>query len=105
MDQLSRPLADLFWAKIEALAPASRTCESAPISTDSGARHWDGRKQRVEFEHILRSVRFFYTDLHSWTSGETVTVNGRAYQRVWTAADDRRARRGGQANLTSATAR
>jgi hypothetical protein len=27
-----------------------------------------------------------------------VTVNGRAYQRVWTAADDRRARRGGQAN-------
>jgi hypothetical protein len=30
--------------------------------------------------------------------GETVTVGGRAYQGVWTAADDRRARRGGQAN-------
>jgi len=30
--------------------------------------------------------------------GETVTVNGRTYQRVWTAADDRRARRGGQAS-------
>jgi hypothetical protein len=29
--------------------------------------------------------------------GETVTVNGLTYQRVWTAADDRRARRGGQA--------
>jgi hypothetical protein len=30
--------------------------------------------------------------------GETVTVGGRTYQRVWIAADDRRSRRGGQAN-------
>jgi hypothetical protein len=30
--------------------------------------------------------------------GETVTINGWTYQRVWTAADDRRSRRGGQAN-------
>ncbi|MFI0468335.1 hypothetical protein ACH347_29990 [Saccharopolyspora sp. 5N102] len=31
-------------------------------------------------------------------NGETVTVNGQAYQRIWTSSDDRRARRGGQAN-------
>lgn len=173
LDQLSRSLAGLFWAKIEALAPGQPDLR---ISADLYRRwrealgtHQDGRKQREEFEHILRSVRSFYTDLHSWaveeperwapwvapcpvpdgalrgvivrqrrrkermddrvrqrqpllpvlvahledryhhlrallraasplTGGETVTVNGRAYQRVWTAADDRRARRGGQAN-------
>ncbi|MFR9749421.1 tyrosine-type recombinase/integrase [Nocardia sp. 004] len=32
------------------------------------------------------------------TNGETVTVNGQTYQRIWTPADDRRARQGGQAN-------
>jgi hypothetical protein len=173
LDQLSRSLAGLFWAKIEALAPGQPDLR---ISADLYRRwrealstHQDGRKQREEFEHILRSVRSFYTDLHSWaveepekwapwvapcpvpdgalrgvivrqrrrkermddrvrqrqpllpvlvahledryhrrrallqaatpmTGGETVTVNGRAYQRIWTGADDRRARRGGQAN-------
>jgi Phage integrase family len=173
LDQLSRSLAGLFWAKIEALAPGQPDLR---IGADLYRRwrealgtHQDGRTQREEFEHILRSVRSFYTDLHSWaveepekwaqwvapcpvpdgalrgvivrqrrrkermddrvrqrqpllpvlvahledryhhlrallraasplTGGETVTLNGRAYQRVWTAADDRRARRGGQAN-------
>jgi integrase len=173
LDQLSRSLAGLFWAKIEALAPGQ---PDPRIGADLYRRwrealgtHQDGRTQREEFEHILRSVRSFYTDLHSWaveepekwaqwvapcpvpdgalrgvivrqrrrkermddrvrqrqpllpvlvahlqdryhhlralpraasplTGGETVTVNGRAYQRVWTAADDRRARWGGQAN-------
>ncbi|WP_185845493.1 hypothetical protein [Kibdelosporangium aridum] len=32
--------------------------------------HQDGHKQREEFEHILRSVRSFYTDLHSWAVEE-----------------------------------
>jgi hypothetical protein len=173
LDQLSRSLAGLFWAKIEVLAPGQPDLR---IGADLYRRwrealgtHQDGRTQREEFEHILRSVRSFYTDLHSWaveepekwarwvapcpvpdgalrgvivrqrrrkermddrvrqrqpllpvlvahledryhhlrallraasplTGGETVTLNGRAYQRVWTAADDRRARRGGQAN-------
>jgi hypothetical protein len=173
LDQLSRSLAGLFWAKIEAPAPGQPDLR---IGTDLYKRwrealgtHQDGRKKREEFEHILRSVRSFYTDLHSWAveepekwahwvapcpvpdgalrgiilrqrrrkermddrvrqrqpllpvlvahledryhhlrallqtaspvaNGEMVTVNGQAYQRVWTAADDRRARRGGQAN-------
>ncbi|WP_246144840.1 site-specific integrase, partial [Actinacidiphila oryziradicis] len=172
LDQLSRSLAACSGPRSKPSPPASRTCGSAPISTSGGealGTHQDGRKQREEFEHILRSVRSFYTDLHSWaveepekwapwvapcpvpdgalrgvivrqrrgkermddrvrqrqpllpvlvahledryhhlrallqtasplTGGQTVTVNGRAYERVWTAADDRRARRGGQAN-------
>jgi hypothetical protein len=43
--------------------------------------------------HYLRALLQAASPL---TGDETVTVNGRAYQRVWTGADDRRARRGGQ---------
>jgi len=173
LDQLSRSLAGLFWAKIEALAPGQPDlrigAELYQRWREALGTHQDGRKQRQEFECILRAVRSFYTDLHSWAveepekwapwvapcpipngalrgvivrqrrrkermddrvrqrqpllpvlvahledryshlqtllqaasplvGGETVTINGRTYQRVWTAADDRRARRGGQAN-------
>ena len=173
LDQLSRSLAGLFWAKIEALAPGQPDlrigAELYQRWREALGTHQDGRKQRQEFECILRAVRSFYTDLHSWAveepekwapwvapcpipngalrgvivrqrrrkermddrvrqrqpllpvlvahledryshlqtllqaasplvGGEAVTINGRTYQRVWTAADDRRARRGGQAN-------
>jgi site-specific recombinase XerC len=173
LDQLSRSLAGLFWSNIEALAPGQPDLrvgvELYERWREALGTHRDGGKQRVEVERILRSVRSFYTDLHSWAveepekwapwvapcpipagalrgvtvrdrrrkermddrvrrrqpllptlvahledrygqlrallhaasplaGGETVTVNNRTYQRVWTAADDRRCRRGGQAN-------
>jgi site-specific recombinase XerC len=173
LDQVSRALAGLFWAKIEDLAPGHPDLR---ISAEL-YRQWrealgtrqDGRKQREEFERILRTVRSFYTDLHSWAveepgkwamwvapcpvpdsalrgmivrqrrrkermddrvrqrqpllpvlvahledrynhlrallhaaaplaGGQTVTIGGRAYQRLWTASDARRAYGGGQAN-------
>jgi hypothetical protein len=171
LDQLSRSLAGLFWAKIETLAPGQPDlridAELYQRWRQALGTHQDGRKPRVEVERILRAVRSFYTDLHSWAveeperwapwvascpvpdgalrgiivrqrrrkermddrvrqrqpllpvlvahledryshlrallqaasplaGGETVTVNGRTYQRVWTAADDRRARRTSQ---------
>ena len=173
LDQHARSLAGLFWAKIEALAPghadlrieaelyeqwreALNTCEN-------------GKGKRHEVERILRSVRSFYTDLHSWAveepemwaawvapcppdnalrgltvhrrrtkermddrirlrqpllptlvadledryhhlrgllqqasmlaAGETFILEDRSYQRSWTPADDRRQRRGGDANV------
>jgi integrase len=173
LDQLSRSLAGLFWARVEALAPGQPDlridAELYHRWREALGTHQNGRKQREEVEHILRAVRSFYTDLHSWAveepekwapwvapcpipdgalrgvivrqrrrkermddrvrqrqpllpvlvahledryhhlqallqaasplvDGETVTVNGQAYQRVWTTADDRCARRGGQAN-------
>jgi hypothetical protein len=74
LDQLSRSLTGLFWAKIEALAPGQPDLR---ISADLYKRwrealgaHQNGRKQREEFEHILRAVRSFYTDLHSWAVEE-----------------------------------
>jgi hypothetical protein len=74
LDQLSRSLAGLFWAKIEALAPGQPDlrirAELYRRWREALGTHQDGRRQREEFERILRSVRSFYTDLHSWAVEE-----------------------------------
>jgi len=172
LDQLSRSLAGLFWAKIEELAPAQ-----ADLRIDSGlyerwretlATRHDGF-QRQNVERVLRSLRSFYIDLQTWAvveperwalwvapcpvpgselrgltargrrtkermddrvrrrqpllptlvayledryhhlsrllqhashlaGGETLSLDGRAYERIWTSGDDRRQRHGGQAS-------
>jgi integrase len=173
LEQLSRSLAGLFWAEIEALAPGQGDLrvgvELYGRWRDTLQTHRDGEKQRVEVERILRSVRSFYSDLHTWaleepkwaawvapcpipvgelrgiavrqrrrkermddrvrqrqpllpplvahledryhhlsellhsasalSAGEIFTVDDRAYERVWRAADDRRQRNGGRANV------
>lgn len=48
-----------------------------------------------DIEQVLRALLQAASPL---AGGEAVTVNGRTYQRVWTAADDRRTWRGAQAN-------
>jgi hypothetical protein len=57
LDQLSRSLAGLFWAKIEALAPGQPDLRiDADLYTrwrEAVGTHQDGRRQREEFEHIL----------------------------------------------------
>lgn len=174
LDQHARSLAGAFWAKIETLSPGHPDLR---IDADL-YRRWrealstreDGQGQRHEVERILRSVRSFYTDLHSWAieepekwapwvascpipdnalrgltarkrrtkeriddrirrrqpllpalvadledryhhlrellrhaaplaSGETFALEGRSYQRIWTAGDERRRRHGGQASV------
>jgi hypothetical protein len=73
LDQHARSLAGAFWAKIEELSPRHPDLR---IDADLYAR-WreaigtrsDGQGQRHEVERILRSVRSFYTDLHSWDMG------------------------------------
>jgi len=173
LDQLSRSLVGLFWAKVEDLAPGQadlrldaelygRWRETLDTRRDGGRRH--------EVERVLRSVRAFYLDLHSWAveeperwaqwvapcpvpaselrgltarrrrtkermddrvrlrqpllpalvahledryhhlsqvlqhasplaGGETFCFEGRAYQRIWTEAEERRQRHGGHANV------
>ncbi|MEU8251063.1 site-specific integrase [Nonomuraea sp. NPDC048916] len=174
LDQHARSLAGAFWAKIEALSPGHPDLR---IDADLYER-WrealntrkDGQGKRHEVERILRSVRSFYLDLHSWAvdepdkwapwvapcpipdnalrgltvrkrrtkeriddrirrrqpllptlvahledryhhlrellhhtsplaPGQTFTFEGRLYQRIWTAGDERRQRHGGQANV------
>ncbi len=174
LDQHARSLAGLFWAKIEALAPGH-----PDLRINAGLyERWrealnvreNGQGKRYEVERILRSVRSFYTDLHSWAveeperwapwvapcpipdnalrglavqkrrtkervddrirrrqpllpalvayledryhhlrgllrqasllaPGNVFTAEGRSYQRIWTPADEKRQRRGGQANI------
>jgi len=74
LDQHARSLAGAFWAKIETLSPGH-----PDLRIDAGLyRQWrealdtrdDGQGQRHEVERILRSVRSFYTDLHSWAVEE-----------------------------------
>jgi site-specific recombinase XerD len=174
LDQHARSLAGAFWAKIEELSPGHPDLH---IDASLYAR-WrealgtrsDGQGQRHEVERILRSVRSFYTDLHSWAvdepgtwgswvapcpvpdnalrgltaakrrvkeriddrirrrqpllpalvarledryhhlrellqhaapmaAGEAFALDGRSYQRVWTAGDERRQRHGGQPSV------
>jgi site-specific recombinase XerD len=74
LDQLSRSLAGLFWSKIEELAPGQPDLRvSAGLYQrwrEALGTHCDGGKQRVEVDRVLRSVRSFYTDLHSWAVEE-----------------------------------
>jgi integrase len=174
LDQLSRALVGLFWAKIEALAPGQPDLRIGAGLYERwrealGTRQ-DGRGQRQEIERILRWVRSFYTDLHTWAveeperwalwvapcpvpdnalrgrvhqqrrtkermddrvrqrqpllptlvahledryhrlrdllhhasplaDGARFTLSAGTYQRIWTPADDRRRRGGGQANV------
>ena len=74
LDQHARSLAGLFWAKIEALAPGH-----PDLRIGAGLYgQWrealntreNGQGKRHEVERILRSVRSFYTDLHSWAVEE-----------------------------------
>ena len=74
LDQHARSLAGAFWAKIEALSPGH-----PDLRIDADLYHrWrealntrqDGQGKRHEVERILRSVRSFYTDLHSWAVEE-----------------------------------
>lgn len=172
LDQLSRKLAGLFWAKIEKLAPAQADLrldvELYQRWRDVLRTREDGRG-RADAERVLLSVRSLYTDLHTWAveepekwapwvascpvtaselrgfnvrqrrtkermddrvrqrqpllptlvahledryghlrallqhasplpGGETFTLDGRAYRRIWTPADERRRQRGGRAN-------
>ena len=174
LDQHARSLAGAFWAKIEELSPGH-----PDLRIDAGLyARWretlgtrsDGQGQRHEVGRILRSVRFFYTDLHSWAveepgtwgpwlalcpvpdnalrgltaakrrvkeriddrirrrqpllpallahledryhhlrellqhatlmaAGEAFALDGRSYQRIWTAGDERRQRHGGQPSI------
>ena len=64
----------MFWAKIEALAPGH-----PDLRIDAGLyEQWrqslstreNGQDKRHEVERILRSVRSFCTDLHSWAVEE-----------------------------------
>lgn len=74
LDQHARSLAGAFWAKIEALSPGHPDLR---IDADLYGR-WreainirdDGQGQRLEVDRILRTVRSFYTDLHSWAVEE-----------------------------------
>ena len=97
LDQLSRSLAGLFWAKIEALAPGQPdlriSAELYQRWREALGTHQDGRKQREEFESILRAVRSFYTDLHSWAVEEP--GNG---HRGWRRARSRTARCAGSSS-------
>jgi len=174
LDQHARSLAGLFWAKIEALDPGHPDlridAELYGRWREALSTREDGQGKRREVERILRSVRSFYTDLHSWAveepgkwgpwaapcpipdnalrgltvhkrrtkeriddrirrrqpllptlvahledryhhlrgllqqasplaAGESFILEGRSYQRSWSPADDRRQRRGGDANV------
>jgi site-specific recombinase XerC len=74
LDQHARSLAGAFWAKIETLSPGH-----PDLRIDANLyQRWrealntreNGQGKRQEVERILRSVRSFYTDLHSWAAGE-----------------------------------
>jgi hypothetical protein len=74
LDQHARSPAGAFWAKIKALSPGHPDLR---IDADLYRRWRDalntcggGQGQRHEVERILRSVRSFYTDLHSWAVEE-----------------------------------
>ncbi|SFO73794.1 hypothetical protein SAMN04489713_10958 [Actinomadura madurae] len=77
LDQHARSLAGAFWAKIEALSPGQPDLR---IDADLYER-WrealnireDGQGKRHEVERILRTVRSFYLDLHSWAVAEPET--------------------------------
>ena len=174
LDQHARSLAGLFWAKIEALAPGHPDlridAELYEQWREALNTRENGQGKRHEAERILRSVRSFYLDLHSWAVEEperwapwvapcpipdnalrglsvqkrrtkeriddrirqrqpllptlvahledryhhlreilrqasslapceAFAVEGRSYQRAWSLADDKRQRRGGEANV------
>ena len=174
LDQHARSLAGLFWAKIEALAPGHPDlridAELYRLWREALSTRENGQGKRYEVERILRSVRSFYTDLHSWAveepgkwgpwaapcpipdnalrgltihkrrtkeriddrircrqpllpalvahledryhhlrgllqqasplaAGEALVLEDRSYQRSWSPADDKRQRRGGDANV------
>jgi hypothetical protein len=173
LDRHAWSLAGLFWAKIEALSPGHPDlridAELYQRWREALNTRENGQSKRREVERILRSVRSFYTDLHSWAveepekwapwvapcpipdnalrgltihkrrtkeriddrirrqpllptlvahledryhhrrgllqhappmaPGETFTFEGCHYQRLWSAADERRRRLGGQANI------
>jgi site-specific recombinase XerC len=76
LDQHARSLAGAFWARIEVLSPGH-----PDLRIDAGLYgRWreaintrDDGGQRVEVDRILRTVRSFYTDLHSWAVEEPGT--------------------------------
>jgi hypothetical protein len=164
----------LFWAKIEALAPGHPDLRIDAELYEQWREALNTREnaqgKRHEVDRILRSVRSFYTDLHSWAveepemwapwvapcpvpdsalrgltvrkrrtkeriddrirqrqpllptlvahledryhhlhgllqqapplaAGETFILESRSYQRSWSPADEKRQRRGGDANV------
>ena len=174
LDQHARSLAGLFWAKIEALAPGHPDlridAELYEQWREALNTRENGQGKRHEAERILRSVRSFYLDLHSWAveeperwapwvapcpipdnalrgisvqkrrtkeriddrirqrqpllptlvahledryhhlreilrqasslaPREAFAIEGRSYQRAWSLADEKRQRRGGEANV------
>lgn len=174
LDQQARSLVGAFWAKIEALAPGHPDlridAELYQRWREALGTREDGQGRRLEIERILRTVRSFYTDLHSWAveeperwavwvapcpipdnalrgltahkrrakeriddrirrrqpllptlvahledryhhlrellrhaspcvAGETFTLDGCSYQRIWSAGDERRQRHGGEPNV------
>lgn len=74
LDQHARSLAGAFWAKIESLSPGHPDlridAELYERWREALNTREDGRGKRQEVERVLRSVRSFYLDLHSWAVGE-----------------------------------
>ncbi len=97
LDQHARSLAGLFWAKIEALAPGHHDlrigAELYEQWREALNTRENGQGKRHEVERILRSVRSFYLDLHSWAvrpaTEQAPPTPGRADRQTWPAMPGR----------------